>query len=219
MGIRRPQRRRRELEETSHENNPIQKDIAARYGRDFAARTALEKRENIMTQNKEMASCWRGIVSALAVLLLAGSLPAQASHTCRGRLHLSSDEYQCAFRSDTSAAFVDGTIVFSDPGGDAFTATLVIGEGASSTAYCTCKTRFGKDRDKFNKDKSFECVTGFAPDVAETLEGRVNGEGSKIDHGQIWSADPFDTGFVRWAFDCELGDEDDDSDDSDGPLR
>lgn len=151
------------------------------------------------------------VLALVAALAAAAAVPAGGASDCRGRLQFD-EAYACTFHSDLSAAAVGGTLLFEEFDGNAFQATLDL-LGLQSVAYCTCKT---SRPDRFDRSKSLECVTGFGPGIAETLEGKVTGNGGKIQDGQIWSADPFGKGFVRFAFDCTspgAGSDDDASDD------
>ena len=159
-----------------------------------------------MNESTRSASVGRVLAAICALTLLIGSQPAAAAPDCRGRLQFD-EEYSCQFRSDLSTLALDGTLLFEEFDGNAFQATLDL-LGESSVAHCTCKVR---QPDRFDRAKSFECVTGFGS-AAETFEGGVTGNGNEIYKGQLWSADPTGSGFVRFVFSCDLSDDDDDSD-------
>lgn len=139
--------------------------------------------------------------------MLLGVLPAEAARDCRGRLQFD-EPYECEFRSDLSAAAIDGSLLFEEFDGNAFVARLSL-LGDASKAYCTCKT---SQPNRFDRAKAFECVSGFAPSVAETFEGNVTGNGGRIDKGQLWSSDPAGGGFARFIFGCSATSEEEDSD-------
>ena len=79
----------------------------------------------MIEEKQVMDSAWR-VAAALSVLVLLGStLPAAAAPDCRARLEFE-EEYACEFRSDLSAARIDGTLLFAEFNGNAFQATLDI---------------------------------------------------------------------------------------------
>ena len=153
------------------------------------------------------------LLAAASLVSLISVLPAEAARDCRGRLDFD-ENYACKFTSDLSAGVFDGDISFEEFDGNAFQATVEL-LGESFVTHCTCKTKLPRS---FGRAQTFECATSFAGGAAaETIEGKVNGNGRRISRGQVWSSDPLGAGFMRLVFQCSLEAADGDSDsDSEG---
>jgi len=108
---------------------------------------------------------------------------------------------------DAALEFADFT-ADTNPG-KAFIANFIIGSDTRVT-YCSCKAQGSFANPKFgDSPQDFFCVTGGGEDVGLMFEGRVNGSGETINHGELWFADPFfvptpgNGQFRRGVFTCE----------------
>lgn len=152
----------------------------------------------------------RTVLCLSGLLAMALALPAHASRSCAERIEFG-QLYECEFSSEATNLVTDGSILFEALDGETFTATLDL-EGAMSVAYCTCKTK-PSNPPGFGLSKSFECVTNLGGEASETMEGLVIGNGNRISKGQVWSANPATSSFLRLGFTCgkaKDGGEDDD---------